>query len=280
MRSKKENIDWDDIVFENRNKEYGAYPIRKGYKKRFVWSLVIAILLVFCVVLFLSHAQKEYLPPPPALVKTTDVHIKEFQMPKFPMMHRQLPPKPKPRPKETIRSKAERADALPVVTSNTRKVDQNLLINPITSANKAVENVDGPELDLKPFVQPELKEKTELPTAHVEDITDKKASTKVQSLPHYPSGDSAWYQYLRKNLNVNMVLRNGAMPSVYTAVVAFIVKPDSTLSDCRIIKDPGYGAGAEALRVIQKSGKWIPGTKNGKPVNFVQLQTVIFKVNN
>ncbi len=270
-------MDWDDIVFENRNKEYGAYPIRKGYKKRYAWSLIIAISLLLIIVLMLDHKTKDYLPVPPKSVRTVNIHIKEYQIPKPSVSVKSKPIDPKQ--KETLKAKSTKVDNVPIV-SNTTVQNNRLVIKSLETDNKAIESVEGPDIDVKPAIKPETKNKEIVPISPIDDLIEKQASTKVQSLPHYPGGDSAWYQYLRKNLNMQMVLRNGAMPAVYTAVVAFIVHPDSTISDFKIVKDAGYGTGNEALRVVQRSGKWSPGTKNGKAVSFAQLQTIIFKVNN
>ncbi|MFT4204927.1 MAG: energy transducer TonB [Chitinophagaceae bacterium] len=276
MQSDKENMDWDDIVFEHRNKEYGAYLIRKGYRKRFAWSLVIAVVFVSLLAIVLDMGKADFIPPPPPKQKNINVHIREFQMPRMPKDRKEPTPS---KQKETVKSKASKIEHEPTITDNVQKENNRVTVRPVVSDNLAIDDVDAPDIDVKPFVKPEKQEKKELPMAPVEDITEKVASTKVQSLPHYPGGDSAWYQYLRKNLNINTVLRNRAMPSAYTAIVAFIVHPDSTTSDFRIVKDPGFGTGAEALRVIRQSGKWIPGMKDGKPVTFAQLQTVVFKVN-
>lgn len=279
MGSKKTNIDFDDIIFEHRNKEYGAYPIRKGYRKRFGMSLIIASVLVFAIVWLCGRRTKEFLPVPPKQVKVVDVAIKDYRIPAPPQ--KKIIPKPSPQPnnKEAVNSHAEKANTVLTINNTTTK-NGELIIQSVPPSNVASIEVDAPELDVKPVIKQDNTPKENNPLAHIEDLTKESASTKVQTLPHYKGGDSAWYQYLKHNLNINQILRNGAMPSVYTAVIAFIVHADSTTSDFRIVKDAGYGTGAEALRVIEKSGKWVPGTKNNKPTTFAQLQTVVFKINN
>jgi protein TonB len=49
-------------------------------------------------------------------------------------------------------------------------------------------------------------------------------------------------------------------------MVSFIVETDGSLSNIKVLKDIGYGSGAEAIRVLKKSPKWMPGKQNGKPV--------------
>lgn len=278
MGIRRKNIDLNDVVFENRNREYGAYPIRKGYTKRFWRSFLFAVLIVLATTFLLDKSTKEFLPPPPKLVKTIDVHIKDYKIPK-PQEAVRTKDIASPKSKEDIKVKATKATTIPILKNIETIKNNEIVIAPKEPTNINSITVDGPVLDIKPLLKQE-ETKTESPLAHVENISEEKASTKVQTLPHYIGGDSAWYQYLRKNLNIQFVLRNGAMPSLYTAVVAFVVHPDSTTSDFKVVKDAGYGTGAEALRIVQKSGKWVPGTKNNKPVKFAQLQTIVFKINN
>lgn len=104
------------------------------------------------------------------------------------------------------------------------------------------------------------------------------ATVKVTSIPQFLGGKVGWDNFLKRNLNMFVPLRKGAMPATYIAIVGFYVHPDSSVSNFKIVKDPGYGMGEEALRVIKMSGRWIPGTKNNKPITFTQLQTIVFKV--
>ncbi|WP_447640006.1 MULTISPECIES: energy transducer TonB [Chitinophagaceae] len=277
MKKRKQNIDFDDIVFENRNKDYGAYPLRKGYKRRFGWSLAAAVVFILLLTFLLNKSNRAFLPAPPKLVKTTNVDIRQYQMPKPPEV-KPKKIKPKRDVEEELRSQASKVENIPRIMTNRNR--HTLTMHPVPLSPVTVDPIEGARLDVQPILKLDTIPKNDAVLAHIEDVTKKMASTKVQSLPHYPGGDSAWYQYLRRNININAVVRNKALPAVYTAVVAFVVHPDSTLSGFRIVQDPGYGTGAEALRVVQRSGKWIPGTKNNKPVSFVQLQTIVFKINN
>lgn len=276
MGYKKENIDLDDIVFEKRNREYGAYPIRKGYTKRFWMSFSIASFLIIITFLLVGGVfEKNYLPPPQP--KVIDIHIKEYSQPK-PLSEKKYITTIKTN--KELKVNTSKAEKSPVVKNNATIKNGQLLIHPVPENNISSDAINGPDLDVKPAIQPNISP-TIVSKSHFEDIETKdSSSTKVTLLPHYLGGDSAWYQYLRNNININNVLKKGAMPSVYTAVIAFVVHTDSTISDFKIVKEPGYGMGNEALRIVQKSGKWVPGRKKNIPVKFAQLQTIVFKIKN
>lgn len=94
----------------------------------------------------------------------------------------------------------------------------------------------------------------------------------------FPGGDRAWTTYLQQNLNPDAVADNKAPEGIYTAIIKFIVNEDGTIGDIQAEKDDGYGAGKEAIRVIQKSSKWIPPQKYGRYVKAYRRQPVTFSV--
>ncbi|WP_300597336.1 energy transducer TonB [Niabella sp.] len=87
--------------------------------------------------------------------------------------------------------------------------------------------------------------------------------TKVEKEAQYP-GD--WGRYLTTNLREEVPVENGASPGNYQVIVQFVVDVQGNVSDVKVIKDPGFGMGAEAVRVIKKSGKWKPAIQNGREV--------------
>jgi hypothetical protein len=96
--------------------------------------------------------------------------------------------------------------------------------------------------------------------------------------PSFPGGITGWEKYLQRQLKASIVSDKGGPPGKYVARVSFMVDENGNLSDFKIIKDPGYGTGAEALRVIKNGPKWVPATQNGKPVKAMQQQSVTWVV--
>jgi len=91
------------------------------------------------------------------------------------------------------------------------------------------------------------------------------------------SGD--WVRFLTANLRGDVPVKNGAKPGNYQALIQFIVDKEGNVSNVKVIKEPGYGMGEEAVRVIKTSGKWIPAVQNNHVVKAYRKQPITFQVN-
>lgn len=275
---KKSHINPDDklidIVFTNRNKAYGAYEIRKSYYKHLTIGLICTVAIVLGWFLFYFVALNDFLPKPPE-VKTSTVHLKEYKLPPVAKKYKRIDSKVKT---PTVKSHPILQEVpnpnnivSPFIISNNNLVINKLPENIETSNPPPLEKKSEEEKFKRPDVAIEKKEEMIDPLFDI-------ATTKVTSVPQFLGGKVGWDIFLKRNLNIYASLRRGAMPATYTAIIGFYVHPDSSVSNFKIVKDPGYGMGEEGLRVLKMSGKWIPGTKNNKPITFAQLQTIVFKV--
>jgi len=84
---------------------------------------------------------------------------------------------------------------------------------------------------------------------------------KIEFKPRFSGGLTTFYKYIAENFHVPE--EEGLSGKI---MVSFIVETDGSLSNIKVLKDIGYGSGAEAIRVLKKSPKWMPGKQNGKPV--------------
>ncbi|MGN7787949.1 energy transducer TonB [Niabella sp. 22666] len=100
-------------------------------------------------------------------------------------------------------------------------------------------------------------------------------STRVDKDALYP-GD--WNIFLYRNLNPQVPVDNGATPGNYTTIVQFIVDAAGNVSDVKAVSNVGFGMEDEAIRVIKKSGKWIPATLNNENVKSYRKQSITFQV--
>ncbi|GAB3351752.1 hypothetical protein GCM10027566_10460 [Arachidicoccus ginsenosidivorans] len=104
--------------------------------------------------------------------------------------------------------------------------------------------------------------------------------THVDHEASFPGGPEAWRKFLEVNLRTRILVDNNAPAGTYPVTVSFLVDKQGNISEVKAINQPkeDYGTGAEAVRVIKRSGKWLPATIDGKPVVFRQKQKIIFKV--
>lgn len=83
----------------------------------------------------------------------------------------------------------------------------------------------------------------------------------IESKPNFAGGTRSFYEFIAKNYRTPDV--EGLRGKV---IVSFVIEKDGSIVDVKVIKDLGYGTGAEAIRVLKLSPKWNPGMQYGKPV--------------
>lgn len=102
--------------------------------------------------------------------------------------------------------------------------------------------------------------------------------TEVQVEASFPGGLAAWTNFLVKNLKANVPANNGAPIGKYTVMVQFVVGKDGVISNIKTLTNFGYGMEDEVVRIIEKSGTWMPAVQNGRLVNAYRQQPITFLV--
>jgi len=262
--------DFLDILFEGKNKEYGAYELRKTYNRRI--TIAVAIMIGVCLLAFLlsvfanrkgkedngpvviqdvqlQNVQEEKKPeppppPPPPKIEPPKIEIKQFTPPKIVKDEEVKEPPPK----------QEELEKTTIGTINQEGVQTDVVAPPVESKGTGV--VEAPKV--------------------TEDY-DKEFKT-VQIMAKFPGGPDAWSKYLQRNLKADTPTENGAPTGAYTVVVSFLVDKEGNISEVKAENDPGFGTAAEAVRVISRGPKWIPAVQNGRNVIYRQKQAITFKV--
>jgi protein TonB len=265
------NADILDIIFEGRNKEYGAYDLRKTYNKRLIRALIgtaVVILLLFGAyfvsnisgggpkkALVVQDVQLEDVkeekkneppPPPPPKVEPPKVEMAKFTPPKI-VKDDQVKEEEKP-------PEQEKLEDTKIGTVNQEGIkDEGITAPPVSDAGKGV--VEAPK--------------------ETEDYD--KTFTKVEIESDYPGGPSQWLRYLSKNMRYPEEAVNNEIQG--TVVVQFIVDKEGNVSDVQAISGPTDGGlREEAIRVIKKSGNWKPAIQNGRQVKSYKKQPIVFKL--
>ena len=94
----------------------------------------------------------------------------------------------------------------------------------------------------------------------------------VESKPEFPGGIKEFYAYVAHNYKVPNV--KGLSGKVF---VKFVIEKDGSVTDIKVIRDIGYGSGEEAIRMLSKCPKWIPGQQMGKPVRVEYMLPINIK---
>ncbi len=238
---------WLDVVFEGRNKLYGAYDLRKMNGKTTMRSLIIGgIIFTFLVSIpVLANLLPDGEDETVLDQKITTVKLPPKEIPK------DLPPPPPPPP----------------------KVDQVKFVKPVVA--KAEEVTEEPpkvkELEDKKIGDKTIEGDPDAPAtvepvgngekAVVEEDNSIYNSAGIEVKPEFPGGMSKFLSFIKNNYNPPN--EEGLKGRV---IVSFVVEKDGSLTDIKVLKDIGYGTGTEAIRVLKKCPKWTPAEQNGKKV--------------
>jgi len=98
--------------------------------------------------------------------------------------------------------------------------------------------------------------------------------TTVEKMPEFPDGLGAFFQFIAKNIKYPAEMRENNIQG--KAIMTFVIEPDGSVSNVKSMRDPGFGAGEEAERVIALSPKWQPAIQNGKAVRIQSSITISF----
>jgi protein TonB len=236
----------EDIVFKNRNKEYGSYYLRKKYRKFLTISLIIGFVLVGVIVaypLINAYINKERLiREKEKEVGVTIDNIKQEDAP---------PPPPPPPPPEAMVEKVK--FTAPVVVEDTTI---EVSMANMDDLNKKG-NVEAPTEDIVVDVKDDGPKVIETPV-------QQEIFTVVEEQPGYPGGEEARIGFLQQNIKYPEEAKElGIQGKVF---VTFVVEVDGAISDVRVLRGIGGGCDEEAIRVVKSMPKWVPGKQRGVPV--------------
>jgi protein TonB len=241
MKRKKEKVPgFDEIIFENRNKEYGAYVIRKRYFPNTLLSIIGGTSLFTALVLLLSFAGHSNLiatgPDPFWVIVSPDSSLID-------------PNKYKPEPPE---------DPAPEIKVN--RYAPPVIVEKLDSGDFEMMSVS--ELD---SVTNEPVEPLIIPVAETDPVvaTEPEPVIWVEEMPEFPGGQTALMKFINENIIYpEDAINNGIEGKV---VVRFVVSADGSVKRIELLKGVDPLLDKEALRVVSLQPVWKPGRQNGNP---------------
>lgn len=257
-----------DILFEGRNKEYGAYELRMSYNRRVVKAIVvtggiIGLLFVGSYVSGLGTSKKVFQP------NIQDVDLLAVKEPDKPLPPPPPPPKAPPQVKTVIFTPPK------IVKDDQVKPDEKPPENKdIDDAKIGTVNTQGSADD--GMVGPPPSNGTVGVVEAPKKADDDAPFTRVEIDASFPGGMTQWARFLNKNLRYPDDAASQGIGGM--VVVQFVVDLDGNVSDVQAISGPETGGlREEAVRVIKKSGKWVPAIQNGRHVKAYRRQPVTFQ---
>ncbi len=248
----------DEIVFQNRNKEYGAYAMRKSYKKLVNRSVVISVAIALLAVLIPFFIWKQQASA------NEEVSVTAEMMDMATDKKEEAPPPPPPPPDQVMEEKAK--FTAPIVTSDTSEVtdisqddlnQQTTNTNINTNEEIVIEDDGGDEI--------------------IEEVIETPIFTVVEEMPTFPGGDESRIKFLTENIKYpQMAKESGIQGTVY---VTFVIDERGRVADVKVLRGIGGGCDEEAVRVVKMMPPWNAGKQSGKPVRVQFNMPIKFTLN-
>jgi protein TonB len=258
-----------DILFDGKNKLYGAYELRKYYNKRLIKSILstfgLAVVVVLAIRVYELGAGKLM-----DVIDIEDITISavkptDLRLPKLPVV-------PKAR---AAAEQPQQRRLVPVIIKNLLADPAEQIGELLPGMQIGIRNTKGGDEAGAYFPIEETGTAALAGPLKAEKDT---VFTRVHMEAAFPGGPQAWSRYLQKKLDPDKVARNGVAPGRYQVVIKFIVNKDGSIADAGAETNWGFGMEEEALKIISNGPRWIPAEQNGRNVKAYRRQPITFVI--
>ena len=268
---------WSDLMFENRNKEYGAYVLRRQTTARNIKSIIAVLILFALVMVYMvaKNAYDDYQAKHQAQTQVTELTALQEQKKEAKVERKEVVKQEKieqvvEKVKSSIKFTAPVIKKDDEVRPEDEMKSQDEIMNSkvaVGFANVIGNDESGEVLKAKEMIINEpVKPKEE----------ENKVFDVVEQMPSFPGGMAALMAYLQKSIKYPPVAEeNGIQGRV---VCTFVVERDGSVTDVRVAKSVDPSLDKEAVRVVSAMPKWIPGKQNGQSVRVKYTLPVTFRL--
>jgi len=258
----------DDIVFENRNKAYGAYELRTHYTTNINRALMIGVscFLLMLLTNFLFARQKDENLDKEGVV----INVQKLPDEELPIIEKPKEPEP-PKPVEQVKTIKFLIPEVVEETNNEMPPPTPEELENAVISNKTQDGIETNEIAAEP--------PTETPpavTKVLEIEEDNTAFITVEVQPSFMGGNSEMYKFLGKNLKYPTAAQRANIQG--KVFLSFIVEKDGSITDIETMKGIGFSCDEEAMRVVKLMPKWIAGKQNGRNVRVKFTIPVFFRL--
>ena len=271
---------WVDMVFAGKNKEYGAYQLRKGTSGRNIKALLILVIAAALVGGFLAWK----------VIEQKQAEEQQAYMEAMELAKLQQQAKKEEKKKEPVKPKIEPKKEIPVARETQKFTAPVIKKDELVKEENQVKQMD--KLDDKVAVGSEDKEgvkdrtveavRSEIavaapppPPAPKPEVATKVFDV-VEEMPSFPGGQGALMSYLNSNVKYPVVAQeNGVQGRV---IISFVVERDGSISDVKVARSVDPSLDREAQRVVKSMPRWTPGKQNGQTVRVKYTVPVVFRL--
>lgn len=260
--------DWCDMVFEGKNKGYGAYVMRSTTSKRHVTAMFVTLALILFVIFLPSLIETVKKLTQSRVVMDEKIVMADLAPLDERVKEENIKPTVEQVPTPPLRSTVK--FTAPVITDEPIEEGEELKSQDELSSSKttiSVANVMGDDEDHG---------------VDIADLADHQIPQQIEILdyaeqnPEFPGGDEELMKFLQKNLRYpNQALEMGLEGSV---LIRFVVNGNGSVSNVEVSRGFDPSCDKEALRVVRMMPKWIPGRMSGKAVPVYFKLPITFKI--
>ncbi len=272
--------EWCDLVFEGKNKDFGAYVIRtessKRHNKAVLWTLIGSI--IFGLLVFGYTKANQYFEERKLIGSNEQENVLVVMPPKAeePVQERLEQEKPEVLPEEVLNT--IKVTELAIVEDD--KVNREDEIKTQEEQLESLHSAGSVDFDegtdnkavIREFKnEVVVEEKVEKPKEVVEEVFNV-----VEQMPQFPGGEAALMKFLQSHINYPpMAAENGVQGKV---VVQFVVDKTGRVGEVKVVRSVDKDLDREATRVCKSLPKFTPGRQNGHPVSVWYTLPVSFKL--
>ena len=275
--SKVDLIDnnWVDLVFEGRNKEYGAYVLRKDTGKRNVKSMLIVFAVIIAIMAAVAAKVAIENAFPKKVAMETDVELSKLAQKKEAKVEKKAPVKvEEQKVVEKVKSSVKFTPPVIKKDSEVKPEEELKSQEDLNKTKTAIGSFDVKGNDEAGGEVLKAKEVIAQPEPPKEEET--KVFDVVEVMPSFPGGQAALFEWLSKNIKYPVVAEeNGVQGRV---IVTFVVERNGSITDVQVVKSVDPSLDKEAVRVVKAMPHWIPGKQNGSAVRVKFTVPVTFRL--
>ena len=274
--------EWCDLVFEGKNKDFGAYVIRtdssRRHNKAVLWTIIGSIifgLLAFGYVKANQYLEERWLADQAG---QEGVFIDITPDAEEPEPEQEILEQEKPEEVEEALSTV-RVTELQIVDDEKVRPEDEILSQDEKEATDKVfgqTNVDNGQDDRMNFQTAVNEVVVEKPVEEPKEVKTEQVFITVEQMPQFPGGDAELMRYLQSHMNYPpMAAENNVQGRV---VVQFVVDKTGRVGEVKVVRSVDRDLDKEAVRVCKSLPKFTPGRQNGQAVSVWYTLPVTFKL--
>ena len=264
--------EWRDLIFEGKNKEFGAYEMRKNSDARHNKAMIVVV-IIMALAFALPFLVNTMLPKAEANI---DEEIEQA------MVNIETDAAEEEEPEEEIeRIEEQKPEVLPEEVLNTVKVTELAIVDDDqVKAEDEIKTQEELQQTETAFGQTDFDKGTDdlnvVREYKDELVVEDKVFTAGEQMPQFPGGEAELMKYISNNIKYpTMAMENNIQGRV---VVQFVVTKSGKIGEVKVVRSKDPDLDKEAVRVVKSLPNFIPGKMNGQAVNVWYTLPITFKL--